>query len=120
MLSWEVARQWQERNSMTPFEELLGTHLSCGLIHSTPSIFLLARKVAWAPIQKEIIKGNPNAWFVELAASSGNPFPIREFLRVAPHPLRWVLWCRQSPGRKHDIHAYDWNKLSKRVGLHPA
>jgi hypothetical protein len=105
---------------MTPFEEILGTHLSCGIIHSTPSIFLLAREVTWDPVGHEIIEGDPNAWFVELASSSAHATPVREFLRIVPHPHAWALWCRQSPGRKHDIHAYAWNKLSARVGLYPA
>jgi hypothetical protein len=120
MVAWEVARQWQERNCTAPFEHLLGTYLSCGLVHSTASIFLLAREVTWDPVCKEIVKGVPNAWFVELAACSNHVFSIREFLKVVPYSQRWALWCRQSVGRKHDIHAYAWQKLSQRVGLHPA
>jgi hypothetical protein len=46
MLAWEIARQWQEANCMTHFEEILGAHLSCGLVHSTPEVFLLAQEEA--------------------------------------------------------------------------
>ena len=113
---------------MTPFEELLGQYLSCGLVHSTPSVFLLAKEVRWDPVAKEIIEGNPNAWFAELAAASASPLtqlssfkfqvsPVREFLRIAPHYHQWALWCRVSKSGSHDIHAYRWHKMAQRVGL---
>jgi hypothetical protein len=116
MLAWEIARQWQSANCMTPFEELLGWHLSCGLVHSTPSVFLLAQEVNWNLDSKEIVEGQkPNAWFVELAAATCHN-PMKEFLRVATRPHKFVLWCRQSRGRKHDVHAYRWEHLARRVG----
>lgn len=108
---------------MTPFEEIIGRHLSCGLVHSTPSLFLLASEVCWDPVSREILQPSafslqtfPNAWFVELAAATCHN-PVKEFLRVATHPHKFVLWCRQSKGRKHDIHAYRWQHLARRVGL---
>jgi hypothetical protein len=123
MLAWEIARQWQEANCMTPFEEVLGWHLSGGLIHSTKDVFLLAQEVTWDPVAKEILQPSafslqpsPNAWFVELAAGTCHN-PVKEFLRVATRPHEFVLWCRQSKGRKHDIHSYRWNHLARRVGL---
>ena len=138
MLAWEIARQFQSRYCMTPFEELLGQYLSCGLVHSTPSVFLLAREVHWDNGQKEIIEGRPNAWFVERAATTkrtpsagrhGVDCPkdspkgaadweaVRQFLRVAPYYHQWALWCRVSKSGSHDIHAYRWHKLAHRVGL---
>jgi hypothetical protein len=66
----------------------------------------------------------PNAWFVTLAASGtqvsglrSHPSPIREFLRVATHPHKFVLWCRQSQCRPHNLHAYKWDHLARRVNL---
>ena len=47
MLAWEIARQWQSENCMTPFEEILGWHLSGGLIYSTREVFLLAQECHW-------------------------------------------------------------------------
>ena len=121
MLAWEIARTWQEANCMTPFEEILGAHLSCGLVHSTKDCFLLAQEVSWNPVAKEILQPSafslqpsPNAWFVELAAATCRN-PMREFLRVAPRSHEFVLWCRQSKGRKHDIHSYKWDHLARRV-----
>ncbi len=119
MLAWEIARQWQEANCMTPFEEILGAHLSCGLVHSTPEVFLLAQECHWDAEKSEIRNQKseiPNAWFVELAAGTCHN-PVKEFLRIAPRPLPFVLWCRQSRGRKHDIHSYRWSHLARRVGL---
>jgi len=117
MLPWEVARRWQQENSSATFEETLGAHLSSGVVHSTPSVFILAHEVTWDPHSKEIVKGFPNAWFVELAAAANHANPVLEFLRFAQYPHQWALWRRQSTARKHDIHAYPWNRLCKRVGL---
>ena len=117
---------------MTPFEELLGWHLSGGLIYSTKEVFLLAQEVTWDPEKSEI--GNqksemPNAWFVELAAASVQPStldarpstsPIREFLRVAPRSHEFVLWYRAARNRPHNIHAYKWAHLARRVNLSPS
>ena len=143
MLSWEIARQWQLENCMTPFEEILGAHLSCGLVHSTPSVFLLAQEVTWDAGQKAIVEGResrvegqqPNAWFVELAAAGtfsrrgaavtdaeqrpgmqSQRNPVREFMRVAPRSHTYVLWYRAARNRPHNIHAYKWDHLARRVG----
>jgi hypothetical protein len=132
MLAWEIARQWQSENCMTPFEEILGWHLSGGLIYSTRDCFLLAQEVIWDPEQKAIVESResrvdgqqPNAWFVELAASAtqvsgfkSQVSPIREFLRVAPRAHEWTLWYRAARNRPHNIHAYKWAHLARRVGL---
>ncbi len=113
---------------MTPFEEVLGAHLSCGLVHSTPKVFLLAQECHWTG--EEMIsrrdaeaQGLPiNAWFTELAAASPtvqqSNSPIAEFLRVASHPHEFVLWYRAARNRPHNIHAYHWDHLARKVGLH--
>jgi hypothetical protein len=133
MLAWEIARQWQSENCMTPFEEVLGWHLSGGLIYSTKDVFLLARECHWTG--EEMIsrrdaeaQGLPiNAWFVELAASAtqvsgfkSQVSPIREFLRVAPRAHEWTLWYRAARNRPHNIHAYKWAHLARRVNLSPS
>lgn len=56
-----------------------------------------------------------NAWFVELAAATRHN-PIKEFLRVATHPRKFVLWYRMAAGRPHNLHAYRWDHLARRVG----
>jgi hypothetical protein len=57
-----------------------------------------------------------NAWFVELAAATCHN-PIREFLRVAARPSKFVLWHRMAAGRPHNLHAYRWDHLARKVGL---
>jgi hypothetical protein len=116
MLAWEIARTWWQDHSTTPFEERLGWHLSCGLVYSTPSAFMLASEVCWNGM--EILTGPPNAWFVELAILQPSTFDARPsnlalLLQVAPHPHEWVLF-RRNNGFK--IHAYRWSHLARRVG----
>jgi hypothetical protein len=130
MLAWEIAKQWQSANCMTPFEELLGAYLSSGLAHSTPSVFLLAQECHWTGmemISRQEAKAQSlpiNSWFVELAAAGtfsrrgAEPQrnPVKEFMRVATRPHEFVLWYRQSQGRPHNLHAYRWDHLARRVG----
>lgn len=132
MLAWEIARKWQSENCMTPFEEILGWHLSGGLVYSTRDVFLLAQECHWtgkAMISRRAAEAQGkelNAWFVELAAASVQPStldprpstsPIREFMRVAPRTHEWTLWYRAARNRPHDLHAYTWQHLASRVGL---
>jgi hypothetical protein len=120
MLAWETARTWWLDHSTIPFEDRLGWHLSCGLVYSTPSAFLMAEEVTWDSARQEIVPASnsklptpSNAWFVELAVLHGNPISL--LLQVAPHPHDWVLFKRNN-GFK--IHAYRWSHLARRVGLH--
>lgn len=134
MLAWDTARQWQADNCITPFEEVLGRHLVSGLVHSTPSVFLLATECHWSGSEmidqhEAASQGKKvNAWFVELAAS-GEPStldprpstaPIRQFMRVATRSHQFVLWYRQAQGRPHNLHAWRWDHLARRVGFTPA
>ena len=116
MTPWQRAKQWwDDRSTDETFEETLGWHLSCGLVYSTPQVFLLAREVRWEPEEQAMYDdGTPNAWFVELAASAGHVNPVREFMRVASRPQQWALWCRHN---SFEIKAHDWAKLSRKVGL---
>lgn len=115
MTPWERAKIWQQENSTESFEELVGWHLSCGLVFSTPQVFLLAHETHYDPETNEMtMELTPNAWFVPLAASVGHANPIAEFLRVATRPHKWACWCRHNTFR---VHAYPWRKLAARVGL---
>jgi hypothetical protein len=115
MLPWQKAKQWHDQHVSTEtFEELLGWYLSHGFVWSTPQVFLLARECYWDATREEISdEGERNAWFVELAASAGHANPVGEFLRIAPHPHQWALWCRHN---QFEIRAHDWAKLAKKVG----
>jgi len=73
MTPWQRAKAWHDANvTDETFEETLGWHLTHGLVYSTPEVFLLARQVYWdAALEDFTDDGEPNAWFVELAASAG-------------------------------------------------
>jgi len=116
MTPWQRAKQWHDENVIDEtFEETLGWHLTHGLVYSTPEVFLLARQVYWDAAAEDFTDdGEPNAWFVELAAAAGCANPVREFMRVASRPQQWALWCRRNT---FEIKAHDWAKLAKKVRL---
>ena len=114
MLPWQRAKHWWDDHSTDEtFEETLGWHLAHGLVYSTPEVFLLARECRWDGEEMHD-DGEPNAWFVELAAAAGCANPVREFMRVASRPQQYALWCRHN---QFEIRAYDWRKLARKVGL---
>ena len=111
MTAWQVAKQWQEENDATAtFEELLGAHLSCGLVHSTPNIFLLAGETRWNAEEQRFESGEPNCWFVRLAAAVGRQNACGEFMRIFPHAHAYVAWFRRSG---FEPRIYQWSKLLK-------
>jgi hypothetical protein len=114
MTPWQKAKQWHDEHvTDETFEETLGWHLSNGLVHSTPEVFLLAHETHWDGEECDDDQ-EPNAWFVELAASTGHANPVREFMRVASRPQQWALWCRHNT---FEIKPHDWGKLARKVGL---
>jgi hypothetical protein len=126
MLAWQRAQHlWDAHFPDRSFESLLGWYLSSGLVHVTPSVFLLARQVEWKLEDGRwgMGEGAPNAWFVELAASRTDPTiamsPAREFMRVATHPLPFVVWARVAKTGPR-LHAYRWDQMARRVGLPPS
>jgi hypothetical protein len=111
--AWEIAKQWQEENDSTAtFEELLGWHLSHGLVHASPQVLLLASEVRWNAEEGRFESGEPNCWFVRLAASAGHTNPVGEFMRVAPRPQQYAAWCRRGG---FEPRIYDWNKLLRKT-----
>jgi hypothetical protein len=114
MIAWEKAKQWQEENDATAsFEELLGWHLSAGYVWNSPKVFLLASEVCWNAEDQSFESGEPNCWFVRLAASAGHANAVRELLRVAPRPHQWVGWYRR---QQFEPRVYRWDKLMKKAG----
>jgi hypothetical protein len=124
MTPWQLAKQWQEDNdATTSFEELLGAHLSSGYIWNSPQVFLLAGEVRWNAEEETFESGDPNCWFVRLAAcerprdqETKRPrdlWAVRELLRVAPKPHQYVGWCRR---QQFEPRIYRWDKLIKKTG----
>jgi len=115
MQPWQIARQIYESNSTDPFELLLGSYLAQGILHSSPEIFILARPVHYQATEIQA----PDAWFVHLAASApAQRNSIREFMRMMPFPLPYVLWQRSLGRPGQHFHAYPWDQLARRVGFY--
>jgi len=112
---WELARDFQCEHSTKSVEDVLSEHLHGGYIWITPAVFMVACGVQWDGEREEIVHDGSehNAWFIELAACNDGSNFIAEFMRVAPHPQPWVLWCRRGEMR---VRAFRWNKLMKKVG----
>jgi hypothetical protein len=79
-----------------------------GHVYACGELFAMGQDVCWDEEQKQIVDGEPNAWFVELAASTGNRHPLLAFMDAAPYPLRWCLWVRRNDGR---VRAKRWDDL---------
>jgi hypothetical protein len=123
MTPWQSAKTWWDNHSTQDFWEAVGEHLSAGLVHATPEVFLLAREVRWNAEEQNFEPGEPNCWFVTLAAASGprdqetkrrRDFGcVREFMRVATRPQQYAAWCRRG---SFEPRVYSWDKLMKKTG----
>jgi hypothetical protein len=101
MTPWQKAKQWQDTTTRRTSGTLLGEHLSSGYVWNSPKVFMLASEARWNAEEQTFESGEPNCWFVRLAASAGHANAVGEFLRVAPKPHQYVGWCRRnnlSPG----------------------
>jgi hypothetical protein len=115
MTPWQKAKQWWDKHSTQDFWEAVGEHLSAGLVHATPEVFLLAAETRWNAEEERFEPGEPNCWFVRMAASVGHANPVREFMRVATRPQQYAAWCRRG---SFEPRVYSWEKLMKHVGGH--
>jgi hypothetical protein len=114
MTPWQKAKAWQDEHDATKdFWELLGQHLSAGLVWNSPTTFMLAMPTHWNSEAQVFESGKPNCWFVTLAAGAAGTSPVRDCLRVAPHPLQYVAWCRRG---SFEPRVYLWKKLIKKTG----
>jgi hypothetical protein len=76
MTPWQLAQQWQDTHDTQDFWELLGEHLSSGYVWNSPKVFMLASEARWNAEEETFESGEPNCWFVRLAASAGHTNPI--------------------------------------------
>jgi hypothetical protein len=113
MTPWQKAKQWWDNHSTQDFWDAVGEHLSSGLVHATPEVFLLASELRWNAEEKCFESGEPNCWFVTLAAAVGRANPVGEFMRVATRPQQYAAWCRRG---SFEPRVYSWKQLTKKVG----
>lgn len=113
MTPWQRAKQWWDNHSTQDFWEAVGEHLSSGYVWNSPTTFMLAKPCRWNAEEKQFELGEPNTWFVSLAAGALGTNPVRECLRVAPHAMPYVAWCRRG---SFTPRVYLWEKLIKKTG----
>lgn len=113
MTPWQKAKQWWDEHSTQDFWEAVGEHLSAGLVWNSADCFMLASPARWNAEEKRFETGEPNTWFVTLAAGARGTNPVRECLRVAPHAMPYVAWCRRG---SFEPRVYCWETLMKKVG----
>lgn len=77
-----------------------------GVLWSHSELFVMAKEVFWDG--ERVLAGQPNAWFVHMAATSGGRHPILQVMDLAPYPLEWCLWQRRNDGR---MRAHKWHDL---------
>lgn len=114
--AWQVAKvKYEADHPGKSFERLLGAYIAQnGFVWSSPKSFLLAAKVQVREDGHVEQSDQGDTWFVHLAALT-HPAQearemLREFLRLAPHPLPWVAWHRaKSPG----LHRYPWSRVEQ-------
>ena len=116
MTAYEIANKWQLQYGEEPLQERIDWHKDFGLVFITKKLFILATEVYYNTKEEDLdmFTLHPNAWFIELAASSDKMTPIREIMRVLPTKREWVLWCRDGINK---LHSYNWDKLARKVGL---
>lgn len=70
-----------------------------------PDVFLMAEQVRWDNEAKQIIEGEPNAWYVRLAAV-GDGVAWWQLFETVPWRHEFVLWQRRNDGnlraRRHE------------------
>ena len=105
---WQLAKKWHlEIGSTVSFEQLLGMYMNSGYVWSSPTEFVLGRQVRLE--DGAITHGEPNAWFVHLAAGEE---PFKRFLELAPNKQEYVCWNRRG---KEKLHIYKWNTFKRRL-----
>jgi hypothetical protein len=113
MLPWQKAKHWWDNHSTQDFWDAVGEHLSAGYVWNSPECFMLTKSARWNAEEQQFELGEPNCWFVTLAAGAAGTNPVRECLRVAPHPQTYVAWCRRG---SFEPRVYLWETLIKKTG----
>jgi hypothetical protein len=111
----------RKSNGKTPttqrkdFWELLGEHLSSGLrLELARRSFMLASEARWNAEEETFESGEPNCWFVRLAASAGHTNAVSG---------SFCAWRRSrtnmsagAGGNQFEPRIYRWDKLIKKTG----
>ena len=74
-----------------------------------PDVFLMAHQLRWDNEAKQVVEGEPNAWYVRMGAVASGMAPHEAFTKATPWHHEWVLWQRRDDGK---IRARRWNDLA--------
>lgn len=106
MKPWEQAANWYARyEPNTDFGAAMVEAIKGGLLYSHDDLFVMGRETRWDG--EQIIEGEPNAWYITMAAARGGNAILR-VMDLAPYPHEWCLWRRRNDGR---IRAHKWQDL---------
>jgi hypothetical protein len=110
MTPWEKAKHWWDNHSTQDFWEAVGEHLSAGYVWNSPEFFMLAKACRWNAEEQDFELGEANCWHVTLAAGKCKN-PVREAMRIFPHPQEYMSWYRGARDQRLRLH--QWDKLLK-------
>lgn len=107
MKAWELAANWHARHFPNGnFGDAMAEAIRSGLLYAHADLFVMGKEVRWDG--RQIVDGEPNAWFAYLAAITGSANPILRVMDLAPYPHEYCLWMRRNDGR---IRAHKWHDL---------
>jgi len=102
MTPWQKAHQWWDQ--YCPGQDF-GLALADNIAHpngfvvSFDDVFIMGQEVRWDAAAGCIAdEGEPNAWYVELAAAGDKANAHERFLSAATKPHEYVLWQRRNDG----------------------
>ena len=101
MTPWEKAHQWYDQYFPGQnFGLALAANIARpdGFVVSFNDVFVMGQEVHWDAEARSITPGEPNAWYVQLAAAGDGTNAHERFLSSAAKPHEYVLWQRRNDG----------------------
>lgn len=106
MTPWIKAYEIARERGVSPeeYEQRMWRCMNDGYVFSTPDEFMAAHNAEH--------NGQPAYFILSAVGGSGNV--LARFMRYAPEPRPWVLWCRNNEDR---LRVFSWDKLARKAGL---
>ena len=117
MTPWQRAHQWYDQYYPGQnFGLALAANIERpdGFVVSLSDVFVMGQEVHWDAASRSITPGEPNAWYVELAAAGSGANAHERFLSAAAKPHEYVLWQRRNDGHVRARRCADILKRTQR------
>lgn len=117
MTPWEKAHQWYDQYFPGQnFGLALAANIARpdGFVVSFNDVFVMGQEVHWDAEARSITPGEPNAWYVQLAAAGDGTNAHERFLSSAAKPHEYVLWQRRNDGHIRARRCVDILKRTQR------